>query len=55
MKRRIERDITIVDMGAKGAVIGKKDGQAYLCKGAVPGDIVTLEVRKNARACSKGR
>ncbi|MCO4805030.1 MAG: 23S rRNA (uracil(1939)-C(5))-methyltransferase RlmD [Flavobacteriales bacterium] len=54
-KRKIETDIEIVDIGAKGAVIGKKDGIAYLCQDAVPGDVVTLEIRRKKKGMPFGR
>lgn len=55
MKARIERDIEIVDIGAKGKVIGKKDGIAYLTSNAVPGDIVSLNVRKKRKGMLEGQ
>lgn len=39
-----------MDIGAKGKVIGKKDGQTYLCEGGVPGDVVTVELRKKKKS-----
>jgi 23S rRNA (uracil1939-C5)-methyltransferase len=54
-KGRLETDIEIVDIGAKGAVIGKKDGMTYLTKDAVPGDIVTIELRKKKKGLLEGR
>jgi 23S rRNA (uracil1939-C5)-methyltransferase len=55
MKARIERDIEIIDIGAKGKVIGKKDGIAYLTTNAVPGDIVSLNVRKKRKGMLEGQ
>ncbi|NQV53090.1 MAG: 23S rRNA (uracil(1939)-C(5))-methyltransferase RlmD [Flavobacteriales bacterium] len=46
--------IEIVDLGAKGKVIGKKDGQAFLTKGVIPGDIVSILVRKNKKGMKEG-
>jgi len=55
MKKGIlEEGVLIVDIGAKGHVIGKKDGQAYLCTSAVPGDVVTVEVRKKRKGMKEG-
>lgn len=55
MKRgRIEDGIEIVDIGAKGKVVGKKDGQTYFCTGAVPGDTVTLELRRKRKGALEG-
>ena len=39
-KARLESGIEIVDIGAKGTVIGKKEGRTYLTKDAVPGDVI---------------
>lgn len=54
-KPRIETGIEIVDIGAKGAVIGKKEGMTYLTKEAVPGDTVTIEVRRKKKGLLEGR
>ena len=53
-KGSIVEGIDIVDLGTKGKVIGKKDGQVYLCKGAVPGDTINLQVRKNRKGHVEG-
>lgn len=53
-KGRIEEGIEIIDIGAKGKVIGKKDGQTYFCSGAVPGDTVTLELRRKRKGFIEG-
>ncbi|GAB5539116.1 MAG: 23S rRNA (uracil(1939)-C(5))-methyltransferase RlmD [Salibacteraceae bacterium] len=53
-KKRIIEGIEIVDIGAKGMVIGKKDGIAYLTKDAVPGDIVTIESRRKKKGMPFG-
>ena len=38
-------DVTIVDLGAKGKAVGKKDGKVYFVTGAVPGDICDVRIR----------
>lgn len=53
-KKKIVEGVEIVDLGAKGKVIGKKDGEAYLTKGVIPGDIVTLDVRKKRKGMKEG-
>jgi 23S rRNA (uracil1939-C5)-methyltransferase len=54
-KARLESGIEIVDIGAKGTVIGKKEGRTYLTKDAVPGDVITIEVRKKKKGFLEGR
>ncbi|MEZ4721681.1 MAG: 23S rRNA (uracil(1939)-C(5))-methyltransferase RlmD [Flavobacteriales bacterium] len=54
-KQRIVENVEIVDIGAKGHVIGKKDGVAYLCRDAVPGDVVTLQLGRNKKGMKQGR
>jgi predicted RNA-binding protein with TRAM domain len=39
--------IEIVDIGAKGKVIGKKDGQTFMTSGAIPGDVVSIQIKKS--------
>lgn len=53
-KKRIIEGVDIVDIGAKGMVIGKKDGIAYLTKDAVPGDTVTIESRRKKKGMPFG-
>lgn len=53
-KRKLVTDVEIVDLGAKGKVIGKKDGQVFLTKGAIPGDIADIEVRKKRKGMMEG-
>jgi 23S rRNA (uracil1939-C5)-methyltransferase len=49
-KGSIVEGVEIVDIGVKGKVIGKKEGQVYMLTGAVPGDVVTVQVRKNKKS-----
>jgi len=53
-KGTVITDIDIVDIGAKGMVIGKKDGEVYMCKDAVPGDTVSLEMRRKKKGVKQG-
>ncbi|MEQ9186475.1 MAG: 23S rRNA (uracil(1939)-C(5))-methyltransferase RlmD [Cryomorphaceae bacterium] len=53
-KGSIVEGVEIVDLGAKGKVIGKKEGQAYLTKGALPGDVVSVQIRKNKKGMKEG-
>jgi 23S rRNA (uracil1939-C5)-methyltransferase len=54
-KKKLIEAVEIVDIAAKGKLIGKKDGIAYLTNGAVPGDVVDLEVRKKRKGMFEGR
>lgn len=46
-KRKTLSDVRVVALGHKGLCIGKtKEGEAVLVKGAVPGDLIDLQVRK---------
>lgn len=53
-KGSIVEGIEIVDIGAKGKVIGKKDGQTFLTSGAVPGDVVTIQIKKSKKNYKEG-
>lgn len=50
----ILQDIRIVDCGAKGEAIGKKDDFVILLKNAVPGDIVTAKLLKKKKGFAEG-
>ncbi len=54
-KKKLIEAVEIVDIAAKGKLIGKKDGVAYLTTGVVPGDVVDLEVRKKRKGMFEGR
>lgn len=54
MKRKTVENIEIVDIGAKGKVIGKKEGLAYLLNGAVPGDTVTATIGRKRKGMLTG-
>ena len=47
--------IEIVDIGAKGKVIGKKDGQTFMTSGAIPGDVVSIQIKKSKKNYKEGR
>lgn len=47
--------VDVIDIAAKGMVIGKKDGEAMLISGAVPGDRVTVLVHKSRKGMKEGR
>lgn len=47
--------VEIVDMAAKGDVIGKKEGITYLVKGGVPGDVATIEVKRKKKGMPLGQ
>lgn len=49
-KGSIVEGVEIVDIGVKGKVIGKKEGQVYMLTGAVPGDVTTVSLRKNKKS-----
>ena len=49
-KRPIVEEVSIVDIGVKGKVIGKKEGEVYMLKDAVPGDVVTVQVKKSKKS-----
>jgi len=53
-KGSIVEGIEIVDIGAKGKVIGKKDGQTFMTSGAVPGDVVSIQIRKSKKNYQEG-
>lgn len=53
-KGTVIADIEIVDIGAKGMVIGKKDGEVFMCKDTVPGDVVSLEMRRKKKGVRQG-
>jgi 23S rRNA (uracil1939-C5)-methyltransferase len=53
-KGSIVEGIEIIDIGAKGKVIGKKDGQVYLTSGALPGDEVSIRIKKNKKSFKEG-
>ncbi len=41
--------VSIVDIGAKGKAIGKKDGNIYFVNGAVPGDICDISLKRRKK------
>ena len=53
-KGAVITDIEIIDIGAKGMVIGKKDGEVFMCKDVVPGDVVSLEMRRKKKGVRQG-
>jgi len=54
-KGTVVSGIEIVDIGAKGKVIGKKDGVTFMTKDAVPGDIVSIRIKKNKKNYKEGQ
>ncbi|MEX2595750.1 MAG: 23S rRNA (uracil(1939)-C(5))-methyltransferase RlmD [Salibacteraceae bacterium] len=53
-KRSTVNAVEIIDLGAKGKVIGKKDGEVFLTTNAVPGDVVSIEVRRKKKGLKEG-
>lgn len=43
------KHITILDLGSKGEAIGKYHGLTVFCDGALPGDVVDVEIKKKKK------
>ncbi|GAB4377066.1 MAG: 23S rRNA (uracil(1939)-C(5))-methyltransferase RlmD [Salibacteraceae bacterium] len=54
-RKSIIEEVEIVDLASKGFTIGKSDSATVLCKGAVPGDVVKLEVLRKRKGMPEGR
>jgi len=55
MKYYIIEDLEIIDAGAEGKAVGKKDGLTVFVPFAVPGDIVNVEVFKKKKGYAEAR
>jgi 23S rRNA (uracil1939-C5)-methyltransferase len=53
-KTFILENVAIVDMGAKGKAVGKKDGQVVFVAGAVPGDVCNVLVLRKRKGYLEG-
>jgi 23S rRNA (uracil1939-C5)-methyltransferase len=53
-KTYILENVAIVDMGAKGKAVGKKDGQVVFVAGAVPGDVCNVLVLRKRKGYLEG-
>lgn len=51
---RIE-NVEIVDHGAKGKAVGRKDGLVYFVEGAVPGDVCTVLTTRKRKGFIEGK
>lgn len=54
-KNWIEPAVPIVDLGAKGKAVGKKDGKVYFVDGAVPGDVCDVQVYRKKKSFFEGK
>ncbi len=54
-KNKIETKVTIVDLGAKGKAVGKKDSAVFFVTGAVPGDVVDVQIQKKRKNFAEGK
>jgi len=54
-KNWIEPAVPIVDLGAKGKAVGKKDGKVYFVEGAVPGDVCDVQVFRKKKSFFEGK
>jgi 23S rRNA (uracil1939-C5)-methyltransferase len=53
-KEVILTDVEIIDTGAKGKNIGKKDNQVILVSNAVPGDLVDIQITGKKKGIKEG-
>ena len=47
--------VEIVDLGAKGKAVGKKDGMVYFVEGAVPGDVCSIRTTRKRKGFIEGK
>ncbi|NNF02004.1 MAG: TRAM domain-containing protein, partial [Bacteroidia bacterium] len=55
MKSKIIENVKVVDIADKGKTIGKLEKEVFLIDGAVPGDLVDVEVKKKRKSMWLGR
>jgi 23S rRNA (uracil1939-C5)-methyltransferase len=55
MKRTIVESVTALDIADKGKAFGKSGEKAIFIEGAVPGDIVDVEITKKSKSFDEGR
>ena len=55
MKKHIIENIHIIDIADKGKSIGKYEDKAIFIEGAVPGDIVNVEITKKSKSFDEAR
>lgn len=53
-KNYIVDHVEIVDIGAKGKAVGKKEGKVFFVSGAVPGDICNVLVKRKRKGYHEG-
>ncbi len=54
-KNYIVEQVDIVDLGAKGKAVGKKDGKVYFVEDAVPGDVCDVLVKRKRKGYHEGK
>jgi len=55
MKRTIVEGVTVIDIADKGKSIGKFNDKAIFIEGAVPGDVVDVEIWKKTKSYDEGK
>ena len=55
MKRTIIEGVSVIDIADKGKTVGKHEEKAIFIDGAVPGDIVDVEIVKKSKSFDEGR
>ena len=54
-KNVVVTEVEIVDLGAKGKAVGKKDSAVFFVEGAVPGDVCDVQVFKKKKSFAEGK
>lgn len=55
MKNNLVSNVTVIDLADKGKTVGKIDEKAVFIEGAVPGDVVDLEIYKRSKSFDEAR
>ncbi len=54
-KNVVATEVQIVDLGAKGKAVGKKDSAVFFVEGAVPGDVCDVQIFKKKKSFAEGK
>ena len=55
MKNNFVGNVTVIDLADKGKTVGKVDEKAVFIEGAVPGDVVDIEIYKRSKSFDEAR
>ena len=55
MKNKFVGNVTVIDLADKGKTVGRIDEKAVFIEGAVPGDVVDLEIYKQSKSFDEAR